>query len=93
LTTVEGFACGVPGIVYNSTASPELISSETGKIVEVGDIEKLSHAIIDICESQINSEQCRKRAVNLYNKNERYLEYVDLYEKLIGIKSESYNNQ
>ena len=25
LTTVEGFACGTPGIVYNATASPELV--------------------------------------------------------------------
>lgn len=29
LTTVEGMACGTPSIVYNCTASPELVSPGT----------------------------------------------------------------
>jgi len=32
LTPVEGFACGTPAIVYNATATPELINPEIGII-------------------------------------------------------------
>lgn len=45
LTTAEGFACGTPGIVYNKTASPELISEGVGYVVEAGNIEQLLSAI------------------------------------------------
>lgn len=38
LTTVEGMACGTPGIVYDKTASPELITPETGYIVKAHEI-------------------------------------------------------
>ena len=34
LTTAEALACGVPAIVYNSTACPEIVSSDTGIVVE-----------------------------------------------------------
>lgn len=37
-TTPEGLACGVPSIVYNCTASPELVDNKTGVIVDKGDI-------------------------------------------------------
>ncbi len=45
LTTVEAFACGVPVIVLNASASPKLILPETGFIVEKGDIQGLIEAI------------------------------------------------
>ena len=32
LPTVEAMACGVPAIVYDCTALPEVISAESGKI-------------------------------------------------------------
>ena len=32
-TTPEGLACGVPSIVYNCTASPELVDNKTGIII------------------------------------------------------------
>lgn len=38
LTTVEGMACGTPSIVYNATASPELVNDQSGFVVEPGDI-------------------------------------------------------
>ncbi len=50
LTTVEGFACGTPGIVYNCTASPELITPDTGFVVEKGDIQGLLNAINSVKE-------------------------------------------
>jgi putative colanic acid biosynthesis glycosyltransferase len=85
LTTVEGFACGTPGIVYNATASPELIDQSTGLVVEPGDINGLIDAIIQIEQNgkQSYSEACVNRAHRLYKKEDRYKEYIDLYEQLI----------
>lgn len=85
LTTVEGFACGTPGIVYNSTASPELITSETGFVVEKGDTNGLLNAINIIKQKGKSSysKACRERAVKYYNKDDRYLDYLKLYESLL----------
>lgn len=86
LTTVEGFACGTPGVVYNKTASPELIDESCGKIVEAGNMVQLLSAITEILSNDKShySTACRQRAVALYNKNERYEDYIKLYESLIG---------
>lgn len=85
LTTVEGMACGTPTIVYNATASPELVTDEVGFIVETGDIEgvKKSMEIIATKDKTEYSLACRNRAVTMYDKNRKYQEYIDLYESLI----------
>lgn len=85
LTTVEGFACGTPSIVYNATASPELVTPETGIIVEPGDIDGVVRAVEVILEKGKGSffTACRERAVRNFNKDDRYQEYIDLYENLI----------
>jgi glycosyltransferase involved in cell wall biosynthesis len=86
LTTVEGFACGTPGIVYSATASPELIDDSTGLIVEPGDINGLGVAIKKIKEKgkQFYTEACVERVHRLYRKEDRYREYIELYEQLTG---------
>jgi putative colanic acid biosynthesis glycosyltransferase len=85
MTTVEGFACGTPGIVYNCTASPELITKGTGIIVDAGNIEQLVGAIEIIRSNgkEYYSENCRKRAERFYDKQKRYNEYFQLYEAIL----------
>lgn len=85
LTTAEGFACGTPSIVYNCTASPELITPETGIIIEKGDLNSLINAIHRITSigKQYYTENCRKRAVECYDKNSNYKQYLSLYNELI----------
>ena len=84
LTTVEGFACGVPSIVYRATASPELVTPETGIIVEPGDIEGVAKAVEEIISKEKPVKTCRERAVQFFNKEDRFQEYIDLYNELIG---------
>lgn len=87
LTTVEGFACGTPGIVYNRTASPELITPETGFILEeTGNIETLIGTIEAIRKKgkAHYSTACRERAVKFYNKDDKFQEYIDLYNSLLN---------
>lgn len=85
LTTVEGFACGTPSIVYNKTASPELISPETGVVVEAGDYESIIQAIEQICTKgkTYYSSQCIERAKKMYNIKDRFQDYINLYNELI----------
>ena len=85
LTTCEAIACGTPAIVYNTTACPEILDKNTGFIVEPGDFEGVIKAINDIREKGKNKyiKACRDRAVLLFNKEDRYAEYIQLYEKLI----------
>ncbi len=85
LTTVEGLACGTPAIVYNSTASPELITKDTGFIIQPGDITGVKNAINIIKEKGKSafSDSCRKRALSLFNKDDRYMDYINLYESLV----------
>lgn len=85
LTTVEGLACGTPGIVYNSTASPELITDETGFVVETGDINGVVNAIKTIFNNGkiFYSKACRQRAINFFNKDYQYRNYIDLYNELL----------
>lgn len=86
LTTVEGFACGTPGIVYNCTASPELIIPTTGIIIEPGNIELLIKAIekIKLFGKKSYTTSCRNRAIVNYNNKDRFNEYIQLYKKLIN---------
>lgn len=85
LTTVEGFACGTPGIVYNCTASPELVTEETGCVVDAGDIEAVKKAIDTILRKDNISyvEVCRSRALTKYDKDVNYNKYLELYDDIL----------
>ncbi len=85
LTPVEGFACGTPAIVYNSTASPELIVPGVGFVIKPGNIDELVAAIhkIESKGKESFTDACRERALKFYNKRERYSEYIKLYNRLL----------
>lgn len=85
LTTVEALACGTPVIVYNSTASPEIIDDQTGIIVEKRNFQKLREALNEILSNKKSkySSKCRERALLLFDKNKRFEEYFDLYKSLL----------
>ena len=89
LTTAEALACGTPAIVYNSTASPELIDSKTGIVVKKNDISGLLDAIQEIKSKGklFYSKSCRKRAVKLFNRDKRFKQYFELYNRLIKTHS------
>lgn len=82
LPTVEAMACGTPAIVYDCTALPEVISAESGKIVEANNVELVWKEIKDILEKPYNSEQTIKNAKH-YEKNAQYKKYLLLYEEIV----------
>ena len=82
LTTVEGYSCGRPGVVFDSTASPELVSSfEYGRAVRQGDIEAVCSAIYELSSisDEVLIKECRNRALELYDKEKTYHQYIELF--------------
>ena len=85
-TTPEGLACGVPSIVYNCTASPELVDEKTGVIVEKGDIHGVRDAIeIIMSWDKLQTEMnCRNRACELFSIEKNWPMYIELYKKILN---------
>ena len=84
-TNLEALACGTPAVTFRTGGSPEAVDESTGIVVEKGSLEQLAESIRTIVEigKESYSENCRKRAVKLYNKDDRYIDYLNLYiEKL-----------
>ena len=84
-TTPEGLACGVPSVVYNVTASPELVDYKTGRVVEVGDLTGVKKAIDELMSiDRITLQKdCRDRAVSLFNMKTNFYKYIELYKSLL----------
>lgn len=84
-TNIEALACGTPVVTYNTGGSPEAIDSETGIVVPKGDIESLKSAIDQVLEKGkvFYSAKCRNRALLLFNKSDRYSDYITLYNKIL----------
>lgn len=88
-TNLESLACGTPVITYKTGGSPEAIDSTTGIVVEKGDFNGLVSAIREIKKNgkDYYYSACVKRAKELYNKEDRYQEYIDLYNKMLSTQN------
>ena len=83
LTNIEANACGTPVITFRSGGSPECIDESSGSVVDCDDIDALEKEIIRICETHpYSKEACVNRAKS-FDQNERFMEYVELYKKLL----------
>jgi glycosyltransferase involved in cell wall biosynthesis len=82
-TNIEALACGTPVITYNTGGSPEAIDKETGVVVDKGDIKAMSNAISEMVKSNTKANACRQRAEKYFNKEDRYKEYLSIYNHLI----------
>lgn len=85
-TNIEALACGTPVITYNTGGSPEAIDDVTGKIITKGDVKGLYNAIqkLALHPQEHHAKVCRTRAEQLFNKEDRYIDYLKLYERLIN---------
>ena len=85
-TNLEALACGTPVITYDTGGSPEAIDHKTGVTVAQGDINGLKDAINLIVSSATHYSRriCRERAEKFYKKEDRFKDYLTIYEKLIS---------
>jgi len=85
-TNLEAMACGTPVVTYRTGGSPEALTPKTGFVVEQGDLASIRKAI-DTVKSKgkaFYSAACRERTTKMFNKNDRYAEYLQLYEQMLS---------
>lgn len=82
-TNLEALACGTPVVTYNTGGAPESITTDTGVVVEKGDINGLVLAIKSVSEKGTYSYTCRKRAEDFFDKGKCFEKYISLYDSLL----------
>ncbi|TKG95413.1 glycosyltransferase [Puteibacter caeruleilacunae] len=84
-TNIEALACGTPVVTYNTGGSPEAVDQNTGIVVEKGNVQGLWEAIQKLGNENKTYYQnvCRQRAEEMFNKQDRYHDYVELYENVL----------
>ena len=85
-TNIEALACGTPVVTYKTGGSPEIIDENTGIVVEKGDYLGLKNAMNLLCKKgkEFYTERCRQRAVEKFNKNDRFMDYIKLYKEILN---------
>ena len=73
---IEALACGLPVITFDTGGSGESIG-ECGKIVPQGNVKEMKNIIEQF--QGVSKATCRERALN-YDKEDRYLEYLNLFK-------------
>lgn len=77
---IEALACGAPVITFDTGGSPEIIDETCGMITKTKDAAGILECIEAVKEKGFLREDCVKRA-GMYDKKERFKEYVALYEE------------
>lgn len=84
-TNLEAISCGTPVITYLTGGSPESITEQTGIVLQQGDIEGIINAINTLVQKD-RTEQvkiCRTYAKKHFDRHDRFLDYINLYNKLL----------
>jgi glycosyltransferase involved in cell wall biosynthesis len=84
MVTAEALACGTPVIVFDSTASPELVGEKCGYVVNPHDLDAVVGCLEEIRENgkDFYTCFCRKRAETLFSREANCEEYRKLYCEL-----------
>lgn len=82
---MEAIACGTPVVTYRTGGSVEAVTEDTGRIVEQGDCRGLLEAARNMRQQrrELVRTRCRAYALKHFNKEDRYAEYLDLYDELM----------
>ncbi len=76
-------ACGLPVLTYKTGGSPEILTEETGIVVEKNDLKSMKERIIDLSKNNpFKKEDCIENA-SKYSLENMYKEYLDLYKKVM----------
>lgn len=84
-TNLESLACGTPIITYRTGGSVESVSTDTGLIVEQGDVAGLMKAIntIRVNGKEFYGNNCRKSAIENFDKRIKFNDYFKLYTEIL----------
>lgn len=83
---MESIACGTPVVAYNVGGATEAITEETGCAVRAGDIAGLYKAVkeIEAKGKAFYAPRCRNFAEVNFRKEDRYADYIRLYEEIMS---------
>ncbi len=83
---IEALACGTPVFTYRTGGSPEAVDAATGFVAEQGDLGAIVATIemLRVRGKTAYSSACRSRALACFRKEDRYSEYLRLYERLLA---------
>lgn len=81
---LEAIACGTPVVTYRTGGSIEAITDQTGFIVTQGNVQEMLEAarLISQRGKAYYQQPCRTYALENFRKEDRYQDYLDLYDKL-----------
>lgn len=81
---MEAIACGTPVVTYRTGGSVEAVTEETGFVVEQGDVRGLLEAArrVEQQGKAYYQNQCREYALAYFKKEDRYADYIRLYDEL-----------
>lgn len=84
-TNLEALACGTPVITYDTGGSGEALDKNTGYNIKKGDLKEACSLILKICscDKTLFSSKCRERATTNFNRDNRFEEYFNLYNKIL----------
>ena len=78
---MESIACGTPVLTFRTGGSPEIVSPDTGSVVDCDDVDSLEKEIVRICQTKpYTEERCLNRAAE-FDQFRRFKEYIRLYER------------
>ncbi len=81
---LEAIACGTPVVTYRTGGSIEVVTEQTGFVVEQGDLDGILQAvrIIENRGKDYYTKPCREYALANFRKEDRYADYLALYDEL-----------
>ncbi|MBE6564447.1 MAG: glycosyltransferase [Ruminococcaceae bacterium] len=79
---MEALACGTPVATFQTGGSPEMLDETCGSVVPCGDVDALEKEIIRICTDKPYSKEACIQKAKEFDKNERFKEYIALYERI-----------
>ena len=81
---LEAQACGTPVVTYEATGSAETVDGKCGYAIETGNFDLLFKGAMKIKEKGKDyfKDSCRSFIQTNFNKEKRYEDYIDLFNKL-----------
>lgn len=82
---LESMACGTPVVTYDTGGCAEAVDSTRGAVVPQGDLDGALEQIMKIVGEgkEVYARTCRDCVVSHFTKEEKYKEYLELYNEII----------
>ena len=80
---IESLACGTPCITFDTGGCKEIITTDTGTVVDKGDWESMLQSAVT-CNKNMIMDSCVNNAKQYYDKKISLNNYMNLYRKIMN---------